>query len=72
VARLCVAQGPAEGDCRVVRDRDQEIWDSAEFREFTNRRGFDMICLDSAGFAEFMKADYKDNGKALRSLGLAK
>ena len=29
-----------------------------------NRRGFDMIDLDSAGFAEFMKADDDDNGKA--------
>jgi hypothetical protein len=28
--------------------------------------------LDSAGFAEFMKADSEDNGKALKSLGLAK
>ena len=37
-----------------------------------NRRGFDMIYLDSAGFAEFMKADKEDNGKALKSLGLAK
>jgi len=24
VARLCGAQGPAEGDCHAVRDRDQE------------------------------------------------
>ena len=28
--------------------------------------------LDSAGFAEFMKADNEDSGKALNSLGLAK
>jgi tripartite-type tricarboxylate transporter receptor subunit TctC len=50
----------------------KKIWDSAEFKEFMNRRGFDMIYLDSAGFAEFMKADDEDNGKALKSLGLAK
>ena len=37
-----------------------------------NRRGFDMIDLDSADFAEFMKADNEDNGKALKSLGLAR
>jgi hypothetical protein len=36
-----------------------------------NRRGFDMIYLDSVGFAAFMKADNEDNGKALKSLGLA-
>ena len=50
----------------------QKVWASEEFREFMNRRGFDMIYLDSAGFAEFMKADNEDNGKALKSLGLAK
>ncbi|KRR22465.1 tripartite tricarboxylate transporter substrate-binding protein [Bradyrhizobium retamae] len=50
----------------------KKVWDSAEFKEFMNRRGFDMIYLDSAGFAEFMKADNEDNGKALKSLGLAK
>jgi hypothetical protein len=31
-----------------------------------------IFYLDSAGFAEFMKADNEDNGKALKSLGLAK
>jgi hypothetical protein len=34
-------------------------------------RGFDMIYLDLADFAEFVKADNEDNGKALKSLGLA-
>ncbi|MEH2608499.1 tripartite tricarboxylate transporter substrate-binding protein [Bradyrhizobium sp. AZCC 1693] len=29
----------------------RKIWDSAEFKEFMNRRGLDMIYLDSAGFA---------------------
>jgi hypothetical protein len=37
-----------------------------------NRRGFDMIYLNLADFAEFMKADNEDNGKARKSLGLAK
>jgi tripartite-type tricarboxylate transporter receptor subunit TctC len=49
----------------------KKVWDSAEFKEFMNRRGFD-IYLDSSGFAEFMKADNEDNGKALKPLGLAK
>ena len=30
------------------------------------------LVLDSADFAEFMKADNEDNGKALKSFGLAK
>ncbi len=50
----------------------KKIWDSAEFKDFMNRRGFDMIYQDSAQFAAFMKADNEDNGKALKSLGLAK
>ena len=72
VARLCGAQGPAEGDRPQYETAIKKVWDSAEFKEFMNRRGFDMIYLDSAGFAEFMKADNEDNGKALKSLGLAK
>ncbi|XIA62676.1 hypothetical protein ACFIOY_24695 [Bradyrhizobium sp. TZ2] len=30
------------------------------------------VSAASCGFAEFMKADNEDNGKALKSLGLAK
>jgi tripartite-type tricarboxylate transporter receptor subunit TctC len=71
VARLCGGQGPAEGDCHA-ETAIRKVWDSAEFKEFMNRRAFDMTYLDSADFAEFMKADNEDNGKALKSLGLAK
>ncbi|KRR08341.1 hypothetical protein [Bradyrhizobium valentinum] len=49
----------------------KKVCDSAEFKEFMNSAA-SMICLDPAGFAEFMKADNEDNGKALKSLGLAK
>jgi hypothetical protein len=38
----------------------------------TKRVALTIFYLDSAGFAEFMKADNEDNGKALKSLGLAK
>jgi tripartite-type tricarboxylate transporter receptor subunit TctC len=50
----------------------KKAWDSDEFKEFMNRRGFDMIYLDSVKYGEFMKADDADNGAALKSLGLAK
>jgi tripartite-type tricarboxylate transporter receptor subunit TctC len=50
----------------------KKIWDSAEFQEFMNKRGFDLVYADSAKFAEFMKTDNQDNGKTLKSLGLAK
>jgi hypothetical protein len=35
-------------------------------------RGFENIYLDSAGVAAVMNAGDEDNGKALKSLGLAK
>ena len=38
----------------------------------TKRVALTIFYLDSAGFAEFMKADNEDTGKALKSLGLAK
>jgi tripartite-type tricarboxylate transporter receptor subunit TctC len=50
----------------------KKAWDSDEFKEFMTRRGFDMIYLDAAKYGEFMKSDDEDNGKALKSLGLAK
>jgi tripartite-type tricarboxylate transporter receptor subunit TctC len=50
----------------------KKVWDSAEFQDFMTKRGFDLIYMDSAKFAEFMKTDNEDNGKTLKSLGLAK
>ncbi|MET3838422.1 tripartite tricarboxylate transporter substrate binding protein [Bradyrhizobium sp. OAE829] len=50
----------------------KKAWDSDEFKDFMTRRGFDMIYLDAARYGEFMKADDESNGKALKSLGLAK
>ena len=31
----------------------KKVWGRAEFKEFMNRRGFDMIYPDSADFGEF-------------------
>jgi hypothetical protein len=38
----------------------------------TKRVALTIFYLDSADFAEFMKAGNEDNGKALKFLGLAK
>jgi hypothetical protein len=38
----------------------------------TKRVALTIFYLDSVGFVEFMKADNEDNGKPLKSLGLAK
>jgi len=50
----------------------KKVWDSKDFQDFMKQRGFDLLYADSAKFAEFMKADNEDNGKTLKSLGLAK
>ena len=49
----------------------KKAWDNDEFKESTNRRGFDTIYLDSAKLSEFMKASNEDYGSALKSLGPA-
>ena len=56
---------------QISRQRRRVTAGRRKFKEFMTRRGFDMIYLDSAKFSEFMKADNEDNGKALKSLGLA-
>ena len=69
------ACGAARFDLRarqISRQRRRVTAGRRKFKEFMNRHGFDMIYLDSVGFAAFMKADNEDNGKALKSLGLAK
>ena len=50
----------------------KKIWDSKEFQDFMKQRGFDLVWMDSAKFAAFMKTDNEDVGKTLKSLGLAK
>jgi hypothetical protein len=60
---MALARSTVTGPCAGV---DPSRHDSL------NRRGFDMIYPDSAGFAAFMKADDDDNGKALKSFGQAR
>ena len=50
----------------------KKIWDSKEFQDFMKQRGFDLVWMDSARFAAFMKTDNEDVGKTLKTLGLAK
>jgi hypothetical protein len=49
---------------------DMRLWGQGGHNN--ERVALTIFYLDSAGFAGFMKADDEDNGKALRSLGLAK
>ena len=41
----------------------KKIWDSKEFQDFMKQRGFDLVWMDSAKFAAFMKTDNEDVGQ---------
>jgi tripartite-type tricarboxylate transporter receptor subunit TctC len=71
VARLCGQKGLPKEIAAQYETVIKKASDNGEFKAFVNRRGFDMIHLDSADFVEFMKAGNEDYGKALKSLGLA-
>jgi tripartite-type tricarboxylate transporter receptor subunit TctC len=47
-------------------------WDSSEFKDFMNQRGFGMIYADPAGFARFMAEGDRAMGEAMRGAGLAR
>ncbi len=50
----------------------KEAFDSNEFKEFMNQRGFGMIYADPAGFASFMAEGDRAMGEAMRGAGLAR
>ena len=73
VARLSGPKGLSKEIATRYESAIKKVWDSAEFQEFMNQRGFDLsLEANSAKFAEFMKTDNQDNGNTLKSLGLAK
>lgn len=50
----------------------KEAFDSSEFKEFMNQRGFGMVYADPAGFARFMADGDRAMGEAMRGAGLAR
>jgi tripartite-type tricarboxylate transporter receptor subunit TctC len=50
----------------------KKVYDSSEFQEFMNKRGFDLAWMGSVEFAQFLKKDDEEIGAILKSLGLAK
>ncbi len=50
----------------------KEAFDSSEFKDFMNQRGFGMIYADPAGFASFMAEGDRAMGEAMRGAGLAR
>ncbi len=50
----------------------KKVYDSKEYQEFMQKRGFGAVWLDSEQFAGFMAKDNKELGESLKDLGLAK
>jgi tripartite-type tricarboxylate transporter receptor subunit TctC len=50
----------------------QKVYNSNEYKEFMNNRGFGMKWADAEGFAKFMDQGDEQMGKAMKSAGLAK
>jgi tripartite-type tricarboxylate transporter receptor subunit TctC len=50
----------------------KKVWDSKEFKDFMNGRGFGMVWADADGFARFMAEGNAKMGDAMRGAGLAK
>ena len=50
----------------------QKVYNSNEYKEFMNNRGFGMKWADAEGFAKFMDEGDEQMGKAMKSAGLAR
>jgi tripartite-type tricarboxylate transporter receptor subunit TctC len=50
----------------------KKVFDSQDYKDFMNNRGFGMIWDDAAGFEKFMDAGDKKMGEAMKAAGLAK
>ncbi len=50
----------------------KKVYDSAEYKEFMAKRGFDVTWMPSGELAQFLKKDDAEIGEILKSLGLAK
>jgi tripartite-type tricarboxylate transporter receptor subunit TctC len=62
---------PAEVQTRLAAAL-KKAYDSKDFQDFMNARGFGMRYADAAGFAAFMEAGDKQMGTAMKAAGLAK
>ena len=50
----------------------KKVFDSKDYKDFMNSRGFGMIWADAAGFEKFMAAGNAQMGDAMKAAGLAK
>jgi tripartite-type tricarboxylate transporter receptor subunit TctC len=56
----------------VMEPALKRVFDSAEYKEFLNNRGFGLIYADAAGFARHLAASDASLGDAMKAAGLAK
>lgn len=50
----------------------EKVWQSAEFQEFMNGRGFGLVWKPGADFADWMSASDQSLGSVMQAVGLAK
>ena len=50
----------------------KKIYDSKDFQDFMNSRGFGLIHADAKGFEQFMAKSNEDLGAVMKAVGLAK
>jgi len=62
---------PADIQATLIAEL-KKAYDSKEFQDFMNARGFGMKFADQAGFAKFMGEGDKAMGSAMIAAGLAK
>ena len=62
---------PAEAQTRLSAAL-KKIYDSKEFKDFMNQRGFGLMYADAKGFGDFMAKGDADMGVIMKTLGLAK
>jgi tripartite-type tricarboxylate transporter receptor subunit TctC len=48
------------------------VFNSQEYKDFLNARGFGLVYADAAGFARHLEAADKSLGEAMKAAGLAK
>ena len=65
-------KGLPENVQKIMREELKKVYDSKEYTDFMNSRGFAMVYKDGPDFAKFMAESDKDMGAALTAGGLAK
>ena len=50
----------------------KKVYDSKEYQDFMNGRGFGLVYSDAAGFARFMASSDQQLGSAMKAAGIAK